>query len=72
MDAVLAHPGEKILIASHGRAIGAYFSGILSDFREDFVRSINSPDVFHLTFEENHLIDYDRMKMPFPLPPLPK
>ena len=72
MDAVHAHPGVKILIASHGRSIGAYFSGILKDFREDFVRSINSPDVFHLTFDGDILTGYSHMDMPFLLPPLPK
>jgi len=72
LEAVSRHPGEKLLIASHGRAIGAYFSGILPDFSEDFVRQINLPDVFHLTFDGGRIAGYSRLEMPFPLPPLPK
>ena len=71
-EAVRTHPGEKLLIASHGRSIGAYFSGILEDFREEFVRTINSPDVFHLTFDGEQIVAYARLEMPFPMPPLPK
>ena len=71
-EAVQNHPGEKLLIASHGRSIGAYFSGILEDFSEEFVRTINLPDVFHLTFDGEELLRYSRLEMPFPMPPLPK
>ena len=72
LEAARNHPGEKLLIASHGRSIGAYFSGILEDFSEEFVRTINLPDVFHLTFAGDHLLQYSRLEMPFPMPPLPK
>ena len=71
-EAVRNHPGEKLLIASHGRSIGAYFSGILEDFSEEFVRTINLPDVFHLSFDGEQLVAYSRLEMPFPMPPLPK
>ena len=71
-EAVRNHTGEKILIGSHGRSIGAYFSGIIQDFSEDFVRSINLPDVFHLTFDGVRLMEYSRLEMPFSLPPLPR
>ncbi len=67
-EAVAEHPGEKILIGSHGAAIGSYLSGILYGLDDDFVRSINLPDVFHLTFTGEGKPVYERLEMPFPLP----
>ena len=72
LEAVGNHPGEKLLIASHGRSIGAYFSGILADFSEEFVRTIHLPDVFHLTFDGHRLVQYSHLETPFPPPPLPE
>ena len=68
IDAVNAYPDKKILVGSHGRSIGAYLSGILDDFGDEFVPNINSPDVFHLTFDGETIVAYDRLDMPFPLP----
>ena len=71
LEAVSNHHGEKILIGSHGRSIGAYLSGFLNDFNEEFVPNINSPDVFHLTFEGETVAAYERIEMPFPMPARP-
>ena len=67
-EAVEAHPGQKLLIGSHGAAIGAFLSGVLEDVGDDFVRTINLPDVFHLTYEDGNVVGYERLEMPFPLP----
>ena len=70
-EAVREHPGQKILIGSHGRSIGAYFSGFLAEFGDGFVPNMNQPDVFHLTFDAEKIAGYERLEMPFPLPPMP-
>ena len=70
-EAVHTHPELKILIGSHGRSIGAYLSGILDDFGDDFVPNMNSPDIFHLSFAGESLAAYAHIEMPFPLPPRP-
>ena len=67
-EAVAAHPGQKILIGSHGAAIGSFLSGVLDSVGDDFVRSINLPDVFHLTYEDGNVVGYERLEMPFPVP----
>ena len=66
-----AHPGQKLLVGSHGAAIGALLSGIDPEVDDDFVRSINLPDVFHLTVEDGAITAFSRLEMPFPLPPHP-
>ena len=71
LEAVAAHPGKTLLIGSHGAAIGSYLSGEIGGVDDDFVRRINLPDVFHLTFDGDRLQGYERLKMPFPLPPHP-
>ena len=71
MEAVHTHPEQKILIGSHGRSIGAYLSGILDDFGDDFVPNMNSPDIFHLSFAGESLAAYAHIAMPFSLPPRP-
>ena len=71
LEAVRDHPGQKILIGSHGRSIGAYLSGFLEAFDDDFVPNINFPDVFHLTFDGETVTAYQRIKMPFPPPERP-
>ena len=68
LEAVRNHPDGKILIGSHGAAIGAYLSGVLGHMEDDFVRNINLPDVFHLTFDGEAVTAYDRLEMPFPIP----
>ena len=68
LETVRTHPGEKILIGSHGAAIGAYLSGVLGSMEDDFVRTINLPDVFCLTFDGDRVAAFDRLEMPFPLP----
>ena len=64
-----AHPGEKILIGSHGAAITAFLTGIMPGLGDDFVRDINSPDVFHLTYDKGEFLSCEHIEMPFPLPP---
>ena len=64
-----AHPGEKLLIGSHGAAITAFLSGIVEGLGDDFTRSINLPDVFHLTYGGGKFTFCERLDMPFPLPP---
>ena len=68
LETVREHPGEKILIGSHGAAIGAYLSGVLGSMEDDFVRSINLPDVFRLGFDGDRAVAFDRLDMPFPIP----
>ena len=68
LETVREHQGERILIGSHGAAIGAYLSGVLDSVGDDFVRSINLPDVFRLTFDGERTVDYARLEMPFPVP----
>ena len=67
-QAVLEHPGKTILIGSHGAAIGAYLSGFLAGVDDSFVRSINLPDVFRLTFSEGEPPVCRHIEMPFPVP----
>ena len=67
-EAVESHPGQTILIGSHGAAIGAYLSGVLDCVDDDFVRTINLPDVFHLTFKNGETPSFQRLEMPFPMP----
>lgn len=68
LEAAAANPGKKILIGSHGAAIGAFLSGVLENVGDDFVRNINLPDVFHLTFDGDSFIACDHLELPFPLP----
>ena len=67
-EIVREHPGEKILIGSHGAAIGAYLSGVIDCVDDDFVRNINLPDVFRLCFDGETAASCDRLEMPFPVP----
>ena len=67
-EIVREHPGEKILIGSHGAAIGAYLSGVLDCVDDDFVRNINLPDVFRLCFDGETAVSCDRLEIPFPVP----
>ena len=68
LEVAAEHPGEKILIGSHGAAIGAFLSGVLENVGDDFVRNINLPDVFHLTCDGQRFVSCDHLELPFPLP----
>lgn len=68
VELVREHPGQKLLVGSHGAAIASYLSGVLGKMDDDFVRSINLPDVFRLTFEGDRVTGFDRLAMPFPVP----
>jgi len=68
LEVAEAHPGEKLLIGSHGAAITAFLGGIVEDLGDEFTRSINLPDVFHLTYEDGVFSFCERLEMPFPLP----
>ena len=71
LEAVRDHPEQKILIGSHGAAIACYLSGIFGHMEDEFVRNINLPDVFNLTYENGIISNYARLDMPFPVPVRP-
>lgn len=59
-----ANPGKKVLVGTHGAALGAYISGILPDIGHDFVRTIRMPEVFRVTYEDGQVTSLERMEMP--------
>ena len=67
-DIVREHSGERILVGSHGAAMGLYFEGMgLGKFRE-----INSPDIFRLEFDGGNLASFAHIDTGFPMPPRPE
>ena len=48
---VANHPGQTLLICSHGNAIGLYLNSIESSFGFESWAAMQNPDVFRITYE---------------------
>ena len=49
---VRENPGKKILVASHGAAIGSYLSSIIEGIDDDYTRHLPQPAVFRMIFRD--------------------
>ena len=58
------NPGKKVLVGTHGAAIGAYLSSLIPGVDNDFTREIGLPDVFRLIFEEDRITSVERLELP--------
>lgn len=59
-----ANPGKKILVGSHGAAICAYLSGLISGIDDDYTRNVDQPSVFRLTFDGEEFKGMERLTPP--------
>ena len=61
-DIAKQNPGKKVLVGSHGAAIGSFLTGYYTDLEDDFIRNIGQPDIFRLTYDHDFcLIDATRI-----------
>jgi len=58
---VRANPGKKILVASHGAAIGSYLSSIIEGIDDDYTRSLPQPAVFRMIFRDEKAVSVERI-----------
>lgn len=63
-EIVRENPGKKILVGSHGAAICAYLSSIISGIDDDYARTVAQPSVFRLIFEGETPVSVERLTLP--------
>ena len=61
LEFVRLHPGQKILVGSHGAAIGSYLSSIMDGIDHNYTRMLPQPAVFRLRFQEENILSADRL-----------
>ena len=55
------NPGKKILVASHGAAIGSYLSSIIEGIDDDYTRHLPQPAVFRMIFRDEQAASVERI-----------
>lgn len=63
-EIVRANPGKKVLVGSHGAAICAYLSSLISGIDDDYARTVDQPSVFRLMFEGDSAVSVERLTPP--------
>ena len=58
---VRENPGKKILVASHGAAIGSYLSSIIEGIDDDYTRHLPQPAVFRMIFRDEQAVSVERI-----------
>ena len=58
---VRENPGKKILVASHGAAIGSYLSSIIEGIDDDYTRHLPQPAVFRMIFRDEQAVSVERL-----------